>query len=66
MGRFIEKVEQYCKDNKLNDRQFEIKCELANGTIRTWRQGNHPKVHTIMRVSKATKIPFEKWLDDET
>ena len=64
MSSFIKNVESYCKENKLNDRQFEIKCNLANGTIRNWRKGNEPKITTVMRVSQATGVPVEKWVEE--
>lgn len=59
---FIDKVEEYCRKNNLNDHSFETKCNLANGTVRSWRKGNEAKLETIKRIVEKTDTKLEEWL----
>ena len=61
---FYQEVEEYCSQNGMNISSFEKMCGLGNGTVRLWKDDkNIPKLDTIQKMSKATGIPVNKWIE---
>lgn len=61
---FFEKVDKYCKENNLSISAFEKKCDLPNGLVGKWKLNSYtPCVATLKKISNATGIPIEKWIE---
>lgn len=61
---FHEKVTKYCEENNLSASAFEKKCDLPNGLVGKWKANNYmPCVSTLKKISDATGIPIEKWIE---
>ena len=65
---FYQKVLQYCNENNMSIHKFEQMCGLGNGVIDNWDpkkvHPDKPKVETLKKISQATGIPIEKWIND--
>jgi hypothetical protein len=59
-----DKVIKYCNDNNLTVMAFEQKCGLSNGLVEKWNaHGFVPKIETVKKISVATGIPIQNWLE---
>lgn len=60
-----DKVIAYCEENALSTMAFEKKCGLSNGIVGKWKENNYnPSLGTLVKISIATGVPIEKWLEN--
>ena len=61
---FYKKVMEYCASNSLTVSAFEQKCGLPNGLVSKWKNGGYPSIQTLKKISEATEISVETWIDE--
>lgn len=58
-------IEKYCQKHGISISAFEKKCNIGNGVVGSWRDGNYePSLKTINKISLATGIPVSEWVKD--
>lgn len=57
----LERIEQWCKENKISVAALEKKCGLGNATINKW-SNSMPRVDTLQKVSEVTGISIAELL----
>lgn len=58
-----DRIEAYCKKNKISLYEFEIQCGIGNGTIgQSRKRGGGLSLKTLKKIEKATKIPIGEWV----
>lgn len=61
----IENILNYCEGERLSIKQFEEKCNLANGLVGKWKSGVAvPSMPTLNKIVKATGVGFDYWLKE--
>lgn len=58
----LERIEQWCKENKTSVAALEKKCGLGNATIRGWGDSS-PRIDTLKKVSEVTGIPISELVE---
>lgn len=59
-------IEKYCQKHEISISAFEKKCNIGNGVVGSWRDGNYePSLKTISKISSATGIPVSEWVKDD-
>ena len=59
----VENIKAYCIKRGITIKDFEKKCELANGTVGKWERGiQSPTLRTLEKIQAATGRPISTWL----
>lgn len=59
-----QNVISYCAENNISISAFEKMCSLPNGLVAKWKEkGYEPSIPTLQKISSATKVPIEKWVE---
>ena len=61
---FYDKVADYCYENRISVRKFEIMCGFSNGTVGGWRTAD-PSIKSLKVIVEKTEIPYEEWLKED-
>ena len=64
MDIFMDNVNKYIESENINNREFEIRCGLANGSINGWRKRNDVRITTIQRIAEKTDTTLEYWISE--
>lgn len=61
---FYKKILDYCDKNSISIFAFEQKCGLPNGLVSKWKNGGYPSIQTLRKISEATGISIETWVEE--
>ena len=61
---FYQKILDYCAENSISIFAFEQKCGLPNGLVSKWKNGGYPSIQTLRKISEATEISIETWVEE--
>lgn len=59
----VENIRNYCLKHEISIKEFEKKCDVANGSIGKWERGlQSPTLRTLTKIQAATGTPISTWL----
>ena len=58
-----ERIQEYCRNEKLTLSEFEKKCQIGNGTIGKWKDDKmQPTIKTLSKIAHYTGITIGYWI----
>lgn len=62
----FQNVEKYCQKYGMSISAFEKKCNIGNGVVGRWRDGEYaPSLKTLNKISDATGISISEWIEND-
>lgn len=62
----LENINKYCEGENISVKDFEKKCNLANGLVGKWKSGiAMPSLPTLQKIVDATGTELNDWIGEK-
>ena len=62
----LENINKYCEGANISVKDFEKKCNLANGLVGKWKSGiAMPSLPTLHKIVEATGTELNDWIGEK-